>query len=292
MKEQTKICKSCNKDLPLSEYANEPRNKDGKNGKCRNCIRNEAKVRRNTPEHKEKMKLKRQDPEFKARKALQDRTYREKINESRPPKEPRPKMTEEERKERKAKSDKIYAEKNKKRIAEYQRQYRIGNSEKLKKARAEYIAREEFLQEERDRRKKLKEREPERIKADKRREYLENIERYKITARAYRNSDRGRAIAVEASARYRSKLQHASDGTVTEESLKLLKAVQDCRCAYCLTDLSEIESSKVHLDHIYPISKGGIHSITNVVWSCASCNLRKSDAVIGWDILTERIEIE
>lgn len=58
------------------------------------------------------------------------------------------------------------------------------------------------------------------------------------------------------------------------------------------TIIVELRSSKVHLDHIYPISKGGIHSITNVVWSCASCNLRKSDSVIGWDILTERIEIE
>ena len=292
MKELTKICKGCGQEMPLTEYSDEKRNKDGKNGKCKKCITEEAHNRRSTSAYKEQMKLKRQDPEFKAKKALQDRLYREKINESRTPKKPKPKMAEEERKERKAKSDKRYAEKNKKRIAEYQRQYRVDNSEKLKEVRAEYTAREEFLQEERDRRRKLREREPERIKADKRREYLEHIEQYKITARAYRNSDRGRAIAVEASARYRSKLQHASDGTVTEESLKLLKDVQDCRCAYCLTDLGEIESSKVHLDHIYPISKGGIHSITNVVWSCASCNLRKSDSVIGWDILTERIEIE
>ncbi len=289
MKELTKICKGCLKELPLSDYSNEPRNKDGKNGKCKHCVKSEAKSRRSTSEYKEKIRLKRQDPEFKAKKSLQDKAYRERVNKDKFPKEQKPKISEEERKKRKAESNKKYAEKNKECLAEYQKQYRIANIEKLKFKRAEYVAREEFIKEERDRRRKLREIEPDRIKADKRREYLENIERYRESARVYRESDRGKVIATEASARYRSKREDASDGTVTEESIVLLKEIQEFKCAYCLTDLTKLDKSKVHLDHVYPISKGGLHSITNVVWSCATCNLRKNSAVSGWTVLTERI---
>lgn len=289
MMELTKFCKGCFKELPLYLYPNEPRNKDGKNGKCAHCVTEEAKARRNTIEYKEKMRLKRQDPKFKAKKALQDKAYRERVNINKSPKDPRPRISEEEHKKRKAISDKKYAENNKNRIAEYQKQYRLKNKDRLTSVRKEYINRIDFAEEEKARRRALREREPERIRADKRREYLENIERYRESARVYRDSDRGRAIAAEACARYRSKRDDASDGTVTEESLELLKKVQEFKCAYCLTDLTKLNKSKVHLDHICPISKGGLHSITNVVWSCATCNLRKNSAVSGWTVLTERI---
>lgn len=289
MKELTKICKGCLKELPLSDYSNEPRNKDGKNGKCKHCVKSEAKARRSTSEYKEKIRLKRQDPEFKAKKALQDKAYRERVNKDKFPKEPKPKMSEEERKKRKAVSNNKYAEKNKKRIAKYQKQYRTINKEKLDSIRKKYVDRPEFAEEERIRRAALKEREPERIKSDKRREYLENIYRYRKTAKAYRESFRGKAVATEAYARYRSKRYNASDGTVTEESLIILKETQNYQCAYCLTDLEALPNNKVHLDHIYPISKGGLHSITNVVWSCAECNQRKSNSLEGWEVLTDKV---
>ena len=46
-------------------------------------------------------------------------------------------------------------------------------------------------------------------------------------------------------------------------------------CYYCNCELDE----KKHLDHYIPLSKGGTHSIDNVVWSCASCNLKKGAKV-------------
>lgn len=292
MKDPTKVCKCCNEELPLHEYANEPRNKDGKNGKCRSCVRLAAKAISSTPEYKANRRLKRQDPERKAKKAISDKAYRERLNKEKPAKEVKSRLSDEERKRRKANSAKTYAAKNKERIAEYQKQYRVENTARLRDSRAKYVAREEFLVEERARRKNLREREPGRIKEDKRREYLENIDRYKKSALSYRNSDKGKVIAVEASARYRSKRDEASDGTITVETLRLLKEVQGDRCAYCLADLSKLARSNVHLDHIYPISKGGLHSITNIVWSCAECNLRKNAAVEGWAILTNRIVLE
>lgn len=55
-------------------------------------------------------------------------------------------------------------------------------------------------------------------------------------------------------------------------SLKsLVKKTKDC--PYCGSDLG-VES---HLDHIYPVTKGGLSIIENLVWCCSTCNGLKSD---------------
>lgn len=41
-------------------------------------------------------------------------------------------------------------------------------------------------------------------------------------------------------------------------------------CVYCA-------GPREHLDHKHPISKGGAHSVENVVPSCARCNISKQD---------------
>jgi len=43
-------------------------------------------------------------------------------------------------------------------------------------------------------------------------------------------------------------------------------------CFYCN---DKIKSKKWHLDHVVPISKGGINSFNNIVPSCRECNLMK-----------------
>lgn len=42
----------------------------------------------------------------------------------------------------------------------------------------------------------------------------------------------------------------------------------DSRCAYCAAPWE-------HIDHVVPLVKGGLHSASNVVPACASCNLSK-----------------
>jgi 5-methylcytosine-specific restriction endonuclease McrA len=43
----------------------------------------------------------------------------------------------------------------------------------------------------------------------------------------------------------------------------------DSRCAYCGSD------GQLHLDHVEPLSRGGLHTPTNLVPACERCNLSK-----------------
>ena len=60
-----------------------------------------------------------------------------------------------------------------------------------------------------------------------------------------------------------------------EETLDKLKEQQDYKCFYCDTKLDFSIKQSVHLDHVVPLCKDGKHTLSNVVWSCASCNLKK-----------------
>jgi 5-methylcytosine-specific restriction endonuclease McrA len=55
---------------------------------------------------------------------------------------------------------------------------------------------------------------------------------------------------------------------------QLTKLIQDSNntCFWCDCD---IPKGELHLDHIYPLSKGGENIIYNLVVSCKTCNLKK-----------------
>jgi len=48
-------------------------------------------------------------------------------------------------------------------------------------------------------------------------------------------------------------------------------------CPYCADPLS---LNNAHLDHIYPVSKGGLSRPKNLVFVCSSCNRKKSDSTL------------
>ena len=52
-------------------------------------------------------------------------------------------------------------------------------------------------------------------------------------------------------------------------------------CAYCLAPLGD----DVHMDHMTPLSRGGNHTLSNVVPCCKSCNSKKyTRTLLEWVI--------
>lgn len=68
----------------------------------------------------------------------------------------------------------------------------------------------------------------------------------------------------------RARLLQADEG-LTAELWRTLLDLYEHQCAYCLQEFTELEQ-----DHVLPLSKGGKHSVTNVVPACKPCNRAKA----------------
>lgn len=88
------------------------------------------------------------------------------------------------------------------------------------------------------------------------------------------SSEDGYLKVLNLSSRRRALKLSTSDGTITARSLKDLLVKQDYKCA-----ISGKKLSKFDLDHIIPLSKGGLHSISNVQFISPSINRSKKDKI-------------
>jgi 5-methylcytosine-specific restriction endonuclease McrA len=70
--------------------------------------------------------------------------------------------------------------------------------------------------------------------------------------------------------RKRARRKSNGEFAITKKELRQLYLKP---CFYC----GEVTQ---HLDHVIPISRGGRHSLGNLVPACAYCNLQKSDRFI------------
>jgi len=126
----------------------------------------------------------------------------------------------------------------------------------------------------------------ERVNAKKRAIYAEDPELFAQLARARREHDPEAARvadkkwknnhqeAMRAQGRRRRALKKGAPiNDLTHEQWLEMQAAQDHRCYYCG------KRRKGHLtqDHLTPLSKGGSHTVQNVIAACASCNSRKND---------------
>ena len=75
-------------------------------------------------------------------------------------------------------------------------------------------------------------------------------------------------------ARNRQARKRAGGGTLSKGYVDFLLAWQAGKCLTCNADLT---STGYHIDHVIPLASGGLHTISNLVVSCPSCNLRKSN---------------
>lgn len=71
---------------------------------------------------------------------------------------------------------------------------------------------------------------------------------------------------------HKKRISHPPPYLKLIEWKKILEAFEN-RCAYC--DREFDEECKPELEHLTPLSRGGLHRAENVVPACGDCNKRK-----------------
>lgn len=58
------------------------------------------------------------------------------------------------------------------------------------------------------------------------------------------------------------------------DEIERAEVFENCNgsCSYCGTDL---QGKPFHIDHVTPVSKGGVSNRSNLTLACPSCNMRK-----------------
>ena len=91
------------------------------------------------------------------------------------------------------------------------------------------------------------------------------------SVRRYNNSTKGKNNSVKSKASRRSREHNApSDDWKASE----VHSEANGKCLYCGISVT---LNEMHADHFIPLAKGGSNLRENIVCSCASCNLKKSD---------------
>jgi len=174
---------------------------------------------------------------------------------------------------------KEYQEENKETIRERKKEYREENREAIREGKKEWYqenkeAVKEYVKEWRlenpEYHKEYYQENTEAIKESNKKYRLENLEAIKEYNKEWAKENPDKVAAC--GARRRARKLAAGVFEVTSSDLERLYARQQGECAYCSSPLT----AEKHLDHVTPLSRGGRHSIGNLVWACPSCNLRKS----------------
>ena len=107
---------------------------------------------------------------------------------------------------------------------------------------------------------------PNRVNELHRKSRRKNPESYLEITRRYRASHPGFA---EYHSRKRRALKRGAEGEITRIEWLLICAIHGNVCACCGL------KKKLTLDHVIPLSKGGMHSTGNAQPLCRSCNSKK-----------------
>lgn len=107
-----------------------------------------------------------------------------------------------------------------------------------------------------------------KIKAASKQYNLDNRESMNERLKRWRQLNPHRVAYYNAM--YRLQRATQSDGTVSSGTYKQLYAQKFCH--YCE---EFVDSSERTVDHVIPLSRGGTHSVSNLVMACGSCNYSK-----------------
>lgn len=175
------------------------------------------------------------------------RTYRHK-----PEAQERARAYREGTKAHKAALDKAYREANRERIRAQRKAYREANAERIRASHRAY----------RDQHKAAR-------KAYDQERYTQNGAAIRKHVAAYRRANPEKIVVAKE--RYRRRLHEAARNDLTPAQWRTIQDAFDHRCAYC----GKRRKGKLTQDHILPLSKGGSHTMSNVVPACHSCNAKK-----------------
>ena len=158
---------------------------------------------------------------------------------------------------------KIYDNKNKEKIRASDKEYRRNNSDKIKEYSKEHYEKNK----EKIREQKKKYREENKIKIKEYRQ--KNREAISKRNSIYRQTEDYKISKRNSSHKRRAIIKSGNINTI--ELKELLNNTK--HCYWCNKKLNE---NKIQIDHYMPLSKGGTHTIDNIVISCPKCNLTKN----------------
>ena len=158
-------------------------------------------------------------------------------------------------KQRKAESTAKWYKENKERKRKYTADWYKNNKERKSQTN------KEWLEKNRERRKE--------VQKEYRRRNKERISEYN---KKYQQDKP--EISREKTRRYRSRKRELFVEDIKE---KELIDRDGTLCSYCRKELEFGTKTAVHVDHVIPLSLGGIHDPNNLVLACRSCNTSKRD---------------
>lgn len=100
----------------------------------------------------------------------------------------------------------------------------------------------------------------------------DRVRRHRIKSK---HSEKGHLWAINYQHRRKSWM---GKGKVTREEWEELKSKYKNKCADCGKGI------KLEMDHVFPLSKGGVHHISNIQPRCRECNAKKSNKII-WPLI-------
>lgn len=149
------------------------------------------------------------------------------------------------------------ADKIRESLRAYSRKWRLDNLEKVRAIdRARSI--------------EYRKKNPEKRKAAEDRYVTANKERVAASRRGWKKRNPA-AVRLMAATRRKRIASLCQDTRPTARDIRDLLEKQKGKCACCRCDIRK----SYHIDHIFPLSKGGEHSKQNIQLLCPPCNLAK-----------------